>query len=278
MCTHCICAVTVRRMANDVTYTMYAVLPIHYVYNLWCACVCQTGSKFKSRDVRFKDKRASALQATPTATPTLGPASDTTTASPHQAQQEEEEKEKDGEEVSDQRKEEEEEEEEEEERVGDGASNLQCTPGDREIRSAADTSAADPSPHTITQITPSPVTQGTDTSAADPSPHTITQITPSPVTQTAAPSLISSPPPPILTPSQQDNESPNSQLPPHSMAGLDSVPHVSHSNTTPYDSGTDTIPPDSSPDSIPPKQVPSPDTIPESQKEPHSVPKPEPLQ
>ena len=27
-------AMTVRRMANDVTYTMYAVLPIHYVYNL----------------------------------------------------------------------------------------------------------------------------------------------------------------------------------------------------------------------------------------------------
>ena len=26
-------AVTVRRMANDVTYTMYAALPIHYVYN-----------------------------------------------------------------------------------------------------------------------------------------------------------------------------------------------------------------------------------------------------
>ena len=32
-------AVTVRRMANDVTYTMYAALPIHYVYNLWCVCV-----------------------------------------------------------------------------------------------------------------------------------------------------------------------------------------------------------------------------------------------
>ena len=29
------CAVTVRRMANDVTYTMYAALPIHYMYNLW---------------------------------------------------------------------------------------------------------------------------------------------------------------------------------------------------------------------------------------------------
>ena len=27
-------AVTVRRMANDVTYTMYTALPIHYVYNL----------------------------------------------------------------------------------------------------------------------------------------------------------------------------------------------------------------------------------------------------
>ena len=27
--------VTVRRMANDVTYTMYAALPIQYVYNLW---------------------------------------------------------------------------------------------------------------------------------------------------------------------------------------------------------------------------------------------------
>ena len=27
-------AVTIRRMANDVTYTMYAALPIHYVYNL----------------------------------------------------------------------------------------------------------------------------------------------------------------------------------------------------------------------------------------------------
>ena len=32
-------------MANDVTYTMYAVLPIHYVYNLqidyeMCVCVC----------------------------------------------------------------------------------------------------------------------------------------------------------------------------------------------------------------------------------------------
>ena len=34
--------VTVRRMANDITYTMYAALPIHYVYNLWCvrACAC----------------------------------------------------------------------------------------------------------------------------------------------------------------------------------------------------------------------------------------------
>ena len=28
------CAVTIRRMANDVTYTMYAALPIHYMYNL----------------------------------------------------------------------------------------------------------------------------------------------------------------------------------------------------------------------------------------------------
>ena len=37
-------AVTVRRMANDVTYTMYAVLPIHIctcIYNLWCVCVCE---------------------------------------------------------------------------------------------------------------------------------------------------------------------------------------------------------------------------------------------
>ena len=33
-------AVTVRRMANDVTYTMYAALPIHCVYNLWCVRVC----------------------------------------------------------------------------------------------------------------------------------------------------------------------------------------------------------------------------------------------
>ena len=29
------CAVTVWRMANDVTYTMCAALPIHYMYNLW---------------------------------------------------------------------------------------------------------------------------------------------------------------------------------------------------------------------------------------------------
>ena len=27
--------VTVRRMANDVMYTMYAALPNHYMYNLW---------------------------------------------------------------------------------------------------------------------------------------------------------------------------------------------------------------------------------------------------
>ena len=40
-------AMTVQRMANDVTYTMYAALPIHYVYNLSererekeCVCVC----------------------------------------------------------------------------------------------------------------------------------------------------------------------------------------------------------------------------------------------
>ena len=30
------CAVTVRRMANDVTHTMYTALPNQYVYNLWC--------------------------------------------------------------------------------------------------------------------------------------------------------------------------------------------------------------------------------------------------
>ena len=30
-------AVTVRRMANEVTYTMYQSI---YVYNLWCVCVC----------------------------------------------------------------------------------------------------------------------------------------------------------------------------------------------------------------------------------------------
>ena len=27
-------AMTVWRMANDIMYTMYAALPIHYVYNL----------------------------------------------------------------------------------------------------------------------------------------------------------------------------------------------------------------------------------------------------
>ena len=41
-------AVTVRRMANDVTYTMYAALPIHYVYNL-CTHTPTQGGKVLSQ-------------------------------------------------------------------------------------------------------------------------------------------------------------------------------------------------------------------------------------
>ena len=46
-------AVTVRRMANDVMYTMYAAFPIHYMYNLWCVCVCACVCGIQFRDVQM---------------------------------------------------------------------------------------------------------------------------------------------------------------------------------------------------------------------------------
>ena len=54
------CAVAIRRMANDITYTMYAALPIHYVYNLWCVQAIE-GYRETERE-RWREENVSVIQ------------------------------------------------------------------------------------------------------------------------------------------------------------------------------------------------------------------------
>ena len=200
---------------------------------LSCEYDFQSTTKFKSRDVRFKDQRESAVQATPT----------TTTANEIGQPTGEESGEPLSNEVV----------QPSQRPNGHVTSNQPWQPpepagDDRGGGGVTDTSAPPTSdattPHTITEVTPSPLTHSI---SPPPPPHITSSSTSS--SQTAPPHSDSSPP--LHTPSP---DSPPTQSTVHTDGdtSLDTVPES--------DSGRDTdpisIPPDGSPDSIPPRDIP----------------------